>query len=174
MGHRELWTLLHGMGLGSVFLLLFSGGVVAIVSLGSLALAPDSARQQLRGLGVAGWIVAIFVWATVLLGTYSIYPWYRAKPPAGAALAGFPKYLLVANPKTAEWHEFGMEWKEHIAWLTPILLTAVAFIVSFHGRLLVRDANLRSAVLLLFATAFFCAAVAGTFGALINKAAPLR
>jgi len=174
MGHREFLTALHGMMLGSVFLVLFSGGVVAILNLGAVRLAPDSARRQLRRIGLAGWVAVIFVWATVLLGTYWVYPWYRAKPPAGAALAGYPKYLLVSNPKTAEWHEFGMEWKEHIAWLAPILITAAAAIVTFHGQLLVRHANLRRAVLVLFATAFFCAAVAGAFGALIDKAAPVR
>jgi phosphoglycerol transferase MdoB-like AlkP superfamily enzyme len=162
------------MMLGTVFLLLFSGGVVAILNLGAVGLAPDSARRQLRLIGLAGWVAVIFVWATVILGTYWIYPWYRAKPPAGAALAAYPKYLLVSKPQTAEWHEFGMEWKEHIAWLAPFLITAAAAIVTFHGRVLVRDAKLRRAVLLLFGVAFFCAAVASAFGALINKAAPIR
>ena len=68
----------------------------------------------------------------------------------------------------------GMEWKEHIAWFTPILATAVAFVVTRYGGRLVQEARLRRALLILFSVAFFCAAVAGAFGALINKAAPTR
>lgn len=29
---------------------------------------------------------------------------------------------------TTRWHDFGMEWKEHVGWLVPLLLTAVAFL----------------------------------------------
>ncbi len=39
-------------------------------------------------------------------------------------LPQYPKYYLMSNPQTADWHEFGMEWKEHIAWLVPMPLTA--------------------------------------------------
>jgi uncharacterized membrane protein len=67
-----------------------------------------------------------------------------------------------------------MEWKEHIAWLAPILATAVAAIVTRHGRLLLQRPELRRIVLFLFSTAFLCAATAGLLGALINKAAPTR
>jgi hypothetical protein len=128
-------------------------------------------------LSFAAWTMAILAWLTVILGTYWSYPWYRAKPPAsvsGAALVDYPKYYLLANPQTADWHEFGMEWKEHIAWLVPILLTAVAFIISVHGKQLVADARLRRMVLFLFTVALFSAGVAGALGALINKAAPVR
>lgn len=40
-----------------------------------------------------------------------------------------PGSILLANPATKDWHNFAMEWKEHIAWLAPILATVVAFIV---------------------------------------------
>ena len=98
------------------------------------------------------------------------------------ALADFPKYRLTWDPatgkepnhQTEEWHEFGMEWKEHIAWLAPILLTAVASILTFGGSVVAREAGLRRMVLFLFTVAFVCASVAGAMGALINKAAPTR
>jgi hypothetical protein len=67
-----------------------------------------------------------------------------------------------------------MEWKEHVAWLAPILATAVAYMVTRYGARLAKDEQVRRAVIVLFSVAFFCAAVAGLFGALINKAAPVH
>ena len=121
--------------------------------------------------------MAGLAWATVLLGTFVVYPWYRAKPPAGAtgaALAAYPRSLLLDSPRTAEWHQFGMEWKEHVGWLAPILATAVAAIVTGYGRQLADHADLRRAVLVLYTAAFLAAAAAGLLGALINKAAPVH
>jgi hypothetical protein len=47
-----------------------------------------------------------------------------APPPTNADLRFFPRSYLPAEPQ-AGWHTFGMEWKEHVAWLAPILATAV-------------------------------------------------
>ena len=99
---------------------------------------------------------------------------YRAKPPAGADLGGYPKYLLMSKPQTTDWHEFGMEWKEHVAWFAPILATAVAFAVARWPRRVLRDGQVRLALSMLLTGCFFCASVAGLLGALINKAAPTR
>ena len=54
----------------------------------------------------------------------------RAAPPDGTtgdALRAFPRYFLLANEGLKEWHAFGMEWKEHVAWFAPLLATAVAW-----------------------------------------------
>jgi len=67
-----------------------------------------------------------------------------------------------------------MEWKEHIGWAAPILATAVAFVVSYYGPRLARDNKLRWLTMVAFVAAFAAAAVAGVFGAFINKAAPIR
>ncbi|MBI3733837.1 MAG: hypothetical protein HY259_10345, partial [Chloroflexi bacterium] len=102
---------------------------------------------------------------------------YRAKPPTGAtgaALLDFPRYYLLANPKLAEWHNFGMEWKEHVAWFAPILATAVAFVVWRYRDQLTNNPKIRWALMVLFAVAFGVAGVAGLFGAFITKAAPLH
>ena len=78
---------------------------------------------------------AIVAWATVLTGTFIAYPWYRATPPAGtdlkdpAALVDYPRSLLLAQEKTAGWHNFGMEWKEHVAWIAPFLAAPEAIVV---------------------------------------------
>ena len=86
----------------------------------------------------------------------------------------YPRNLLLSKPATAEWHKFGMEWKEHVAWLAPILATAVAYMVTRYGARLAKDNQVRRAVIVLFTIAFMTAAVAGLFGALINKAAPVH
>jgi purine-cytosine permease-like protein len=171
---REYWTALHGMVLGALYLLAFSAGLAGLWGLRAEWLTSDGVKKHSRQLTIGSSAMAILGWLTVLLGTYMIYPWYRAKVPAGGALADFPKYLLLSKPQTKEWHEFGMEWKEHIAWLCPILATAVAYVVARYGRQLANDKKLRQALLLLLTVSFFCAAVAGLFGALINKAAPTK
>jgi hypothetical protein len=52
------------------------------------------------------------LWITVLVGTYVIFPPYRATPPAGLAdLSAFPRALLHANPDTVWLHAFAMEIK---------------------------------------------------------------
>jgi hypothetical protein len=177
MTSREFWTAFHGMVLGAAFLLAFTGGFVGLWTLRPEWITPEGASRSIRRLIIWTWTMAILAWLTVIVGTYVVYPWYRAKPPpgtSGAALSGFPKYLLVSDPNTADWHEFGMEWKEHVSWLAPILATAVAFIVSRYRRSVVQDARIQRALLFLYTAAFCCAAIAGLFGALINKAAPTR
>jgi hypothetical protein len=83
---------------------------------------------------IAGiWVMAIVAWLTVITGTYIVYPWYRVKPLAGAELTQCPRSDLLANPDLAAWHTFGMEWKEHVAWLSPILATAVTYVVVRYG-----------------------------------------
>ncbi|MGA2231770.1 MAG: hypothetical protein ABSH22_12800 [Tepidisphaeraceae bacterium] len=177
MSSRELWTALHGMVLGAAFLLAFSGGLVGLLGLRAQWITPEGARRAAGRLIAWTWTMALLAWFTVLVGTYIVYPWYRAKPPPGtssAALAGYPKYLLVSSPRTADWHEFGMEWKEHVAWLAPILATAVAFVVTRYREQVAADNQVRRALIMLYSLAFFAASVAGLFGALINKAAPTR
>lgn len=175
MSFREILTALHGMVFGAVFLLTFSGAVVGIWSLRSQWLTGEGLRRLQRPLAVLVWTMAVFCWMAVLVGTWVIYPWYRAKPlTVGGDLSNYPKYLLLSRPNTTEWHEFGMEWKEHIAWLTPILATAVAFVVTRYRDRVANNDGLRRMVLFLYGLCFACAAVAGAFGALINKAAPVK
>lgn len=177
MSSRELWTALHGMIFGAAFLLAFTGGFFTLWDLRSELIAPVAVRKAVRRLIAWTWAMTVLVWLTVVLGTYLIYPWYRAKAPAGSvgpALAAFPKALLLSSTRTAGWHEFGMEWKEHVAWLAPILATAVAVIVTRYWKQLLTDRRLRGAVLMVFTLAFACASLAGLLGALIDKAAPVK
>lgn len=169
---KELWTVIHGMVLGAIFLLAFSGGLAGLWSFRPEWVTVAGIHERLRRLIAGTWIMAIVAWLTVITGTYVVYPWYRAKPPAGADLIHFPRYYLLANPHLAEWHKFGMEWKEHVAWLSPILATAVAYVVIRYGAKLAYEDKIRQALMVLFTIAFVAAGVAGLFGAFINKVAP--
>ncbi|HEX9121777.1 MAG TPA: hypothetical protein VF984_00225 [Actinomycetota bacterium] len=164
---REWWAFIHGMGLGALFLLAFAGGLAEFYSLRSGELTEEGVVRRTRRLEIGTWGMAIAAWLTVITGTYIVYPWYRDPSPSS------PKSLLVANPSTADWHEFGMEWKEHIAWIAPLIATAVAFAVTYYGTSLIRHQGVRKALMAFFAVAFVVAGVAGAFGAFITKAAPV-
>jgi hypothetical protein len=171
---REIWAVIHGMVLGALFLLAYAGGLAELINLGSQWCTEAGIARQVRRLITGTWVMAVVAWLTVTTGTYIVYPWYRAKAPAGADLAMYPRNLLLSNPNTAGWHNLGMEWKEHVAWFAPILATAVAYMVTKYGARLARDNQVRRAIIVIFTIAFLTAAVAGLFGAFINKAAPIR
>ena len=164
---REWWTLLHGMVFGAVFLLGFGGGLAGLYSLRRGLLTPAGVTERIRRLRVGVVAMAVAAWGTVITGTWIVYPWYR-DPAKDSA-----KSLLVADPNTADWHKFGMEWKEHIAWMSPILATVVAFIVVYYGTNLIRHDRVRRTAIALFVLAFAFAAVAGALGAFITKVAPV-
>src|SRR5271156_1674161 len=113
---RGLWTLIHGMGFGGLYLLACSGALV------ELYLRFSGGEDGAIGAKHVGFLKAyliamtVLAWLAVLTGAYVIYPWYRAVPPAGSPdLAAFPQRLLLSNPATSGWHSIGMEWKEHVA-----------------------------------------------------------
>ncbi len=166
--NRETWTVIHGMILGAAFLLAFAGGLAGLYSLRPALITPEGIRERARRLIVGTWAMAAIAWATVITGTWIVYPWYRSQA------ADSPRSILLANPDTARWHTFGMEWKEHIAWIAPILATCVAFVVSYYGARLIRHQAVRRALMVMFVGAFAAAGVAGLFGAFINKVAPIR
>ena len=176
---RELYTVIHGLVLGTLFLLAFGGGLAGLWSLRRPLVTDEGVAERTPRLLFGTAVMAIVAWLTVITGTFIAYPWYRAAPPEGvdradpAQLAEFPRYLLLAQEKTAQWHEFGMEWKEHVAWIAPMLATAVAFAVAYYGIQLIRRGEIRRAILVFFTLAFLAAGVAGLFGAFITKAAPV-
>lgn len=174
---QEWWVVSHGMIFGAIFLIAFAGGLAGLWSLKPELITELGLRERLLRLKLGTWIMAVMAWLTVISGTWIVYPWYRAKPPADIApdvLHHFPRSFLLSNPNTAAWHTFGMEWKEHVAWLAPMLATAVAYIVVRYGPQLWKEEQIRKVLLVLFTLAFFAAGAAGVFGAFINKMAPIR
>lgn len=176
---RELYTVLHGLVLGTLFLLAFGGGLAGLWSLRQPLVTDEGVAERTPRLLFGTAVMAIVAWLTVITGTFIAYPWYRAAPPEGvdradpAQLAEFPRYLLLAQEKTAQWHEFGMEWKEHVAWIAPMLATAAAFLVFYYGRSLANNTFLRRLVIWLFVGSFVTAGIAGVIGALVTKTAPI-
>ncbi len=188
LGSRETWTVIHGLILGTLFLLAFAGGLAGLWSLRPGFLTAAGIRERMSRLYFGTWVMALVAWATVITGTWIVYPWYRVKlapvgddPYAGCAGATIPtdtcspRDFLKSNVSgdTELWHAFGMEWKEHISWAAPILATAAAFLVSYYGPRLIGRPWLRAAVIVMFVAAFAAAAIGGAFGAFLNKIAPI-
>ena len=173
--NREFWTVIHGMAFGALFLLAFAGGLAGLYSLRPEWITTAGIKERMSRLVIGLSAMAVVAWATVLVGTYVVYPWYRAAPPEGTTdLSAFPRSQLLTSPGTAEWHNFGMEWKEHVGWIAPIAATVVAYVVSKYRSQLASDPKIRRALLWFYIVAFVTAGTAGVFGAFINKVAPVR
>jgi hypothetical protein len=67
-----------------------------------------------------------------------------------------------------------MEWKEHVAWIAPMAATMVAFVLLKHRAAWNGHRQVRTTVLGFAAAAFLAAAIAGGWGAMINKKAPVQ
>lgn len=171
---RGLWTMIHGMGFGALYLLACSGALVELIR----RYSPDNievTRRDAEFLRVYLIAMAALAWLIVLTGTYVIYPWYRAIPPAGVSgLAGYPQRLLLSSAATAGWHGLGMEWKEHVAWIVPMATTMAAAVTSRYGGSLKSQPQIRGAVLCFLLAAFLAGGVAGFLGAMLNKHAPVE
>jgi hypothetical protein len=177
---RVLWALIHGMVFGGIYLLAFADSLTGLLGLRPLLVTSGGIRGHLKRLRTGILVAAVSVWLMVIVGTYVIYPWYRIRPPDAVdataqseALREYPYYWLLASQNTAEWHEFGMVWKEHVAWIAALLATTVAFAVIRHGTYLATHGSARKMVITLFIISFAVVGIAGLLGALITKIAPV-
>jgi hypothetical protein len=162
------------MGFGALYLLACSGALVEVWRRYSPGSSTEVTLGDERFLRFYFAAMAMLAWVTVLSGAYVIYPWYRAVAPQGAAdLVAFPQLFLKANPATMRWHTLGMEWKEHVAWITPISITMACVVFTKYGRGIKDHPALRSAVLYFTVTSFIAAGIAGFFGAMLDKYAPV-
>jgi hypothetical protein len=167
--YRELITALHGMLFGGFFLMALSAALILLLDRPQAPFAKPPIWQTLflGNLVVLGWLA-------VFSGAYIIYPWYRAVAPAGADLAMYPRFLLTAHASTAGWHNFGMEWKEHVAWVAPMAATMVAWVMFRHRAAWNASRQIRATVLGFAGAALLAAAIAGGWGAMIDKKAPVE
>jgi RsiW-degrading membrane proteinase PrsW (M82 family) len=67
-----------------------------------------------------------------------------------------------------------MEWKEHVAWLVPISITMAFAVFNHYRRNLRNHPELRATVLSFMVVSFLAAGIAGFFGAMLNKHAPVE
>src|SRR5919108_4119314 len=101
--NRESWALIHGIVLGTLFLLAFGGGLAGLWSLRERLVTVEGLQERMPRLLIGTWVMAIVAWLTVITGTFIAYPWYRAAPPEGidltnaAQLADYPRYLRLAQ-----------------------------------------------------------------------------
>jgi hypothetical protein len=163
---RETWAILHGMVFGALFLLAFAGGFAGLWSLRPELLTEQGVEERIRRLAIGTWVMAGVAWMAVLSGTWMIYPWYME--------SGGVARQLLADPARSAWQTLGMEWKQHIAWFSPILATATAIIIGNQRQALATRPSLRRALMVMLTASFACAAIAGLFGALITRVAPVR
>ena len=167
----SLWTMLHGIVLGGGALMALSAALFALYT------ARRVPRASVEGSMLA-WLttmIAAMLWLTVIVGTYLVFPPYRATPPAGIAdLTQFPRALILSHPDTAWLHAFAMESKEHMPWIASMLATAVAFVAIRHRTTVLNDAPLRTTATRLLAICFVLVAFAALLGIFVNKVAPLQ
>ncbi len=182
---RETWAVIHGLVLGTIYLLAFGGALAGLWSLRPGLVSTAGLTERMKRLYVGFGVMAVTAWLTVITGSWIVYPWYREKLAGDdfATCAGLdvpsaacsPRDFLLSNASgnTEEWHKLGMEWKEHIGWAAPLLATSAFLLVVYYGPRLTSRPWLRTAVIVMLVGGFAAAVVAGGFGAFINKVSPI-
>lgn len=172
---RSIWTMLHGIGLGGGALLALAAILFALYLLrrraGDAAAAVDHSGPIATLTGFA----ALMLWLATLVGTYLVFPAYRATPPEGTTdLVAYPRSMILSDPSTAWLHSFAMETKEHLPFVASILTTAVAFVAWRYRARFLGDARLRGIGAALLAISFTIVAYVSLLGVFVNKVAPLE
>jgi hypothetical protein len=171
---RSIWTMIHGIGLGGAALMGLAAALFYLYAARPSADSIDTVTDS-RAFASVTVLTALALWLTVIVGTYVIFPPYRATPPPGATdLSQFPRALVLASPSTAWLHAFAMESKEHMPWIASMLTTAVAFVAVRYRSSAVRNRSLRSMSFTLLAISFALVSFVSLLGVFINKVAPLE
>jgi uncharacterized membrane protein len=169
---REYWTAIHGMAFGFGFILFFTAALALLLTLQPELLTAKGLRRNVILLKISGIAIAGLSWLAVIIGTYVVYPWYRATPPKGTMdLSSFPRSRLLANTALSGWHNFGMEWKEHLGWLVPLIVTVALFLIFRYSDRLAEEKKMRWTVFVIMCIAFVLAGIVGVLGAIITKEA---
>jgi hypothetical protein len=172
---RSLWTMFHGMVLGGGGLVLLFAALFSLGVMRAEAVLDPTAEKRSRQLAWLLVLTAVLLWASVLVGTYIVFPPYRATPPEGLTdLARYPRSLIQSNPETAWLHSFAMETKEHAPWIAAMLATAVAFVGVRYRSRLVSDPGLNRMALGLLTITFLLVSYVAILGVFVNKVAPLE
>lgn len=170
---RSIWTMVHGIGLGGTALLGLAAALFHLYA-SRPASVPTDTEPGSRAFAAVTVFTAIMLWLTVIVGTYIIFPPYRATPPPGTTdLSAFPRAMVLADASTAWLHGFAMEIKEHMPWIASMLTTAVAFIAIRYPVATLRNPSLRKTAFSLLAISFAIVAFVSLLGMFVNKVAPL-
>jgi hypothetical protein len=172
---RSIWTMVHGIALGGATLMGLAAALFHLYAARTSGEPQITTPQASGALGRLTVLTAAMLWLTVLVGTYVIFPAYRATPPAGVTdLSPFPRSLIQAHADTAWLHSFAMESKEHMPWIASMIATAVAFVTVRYRSTVLGDASLRNMVTLLLAICFALVSFVSLLGVFVNKVAPLQ
>lgn len=172
---RSIWTMIHGIVLGGAALMALSAAWFFMYAHRTADRSGVGGRHECRSLARVTVFIALVLWLTVFMGTYVIFPPYRATPPEGVTdLGRYPRSLIQANPDTVWLHSFAMESKEHVPWIAAMLATAVAFVGVRYGSRLLTDTELRRMAMALLAICFVLVAFVALMGIFVNKVAPLQ
>ncbi len=171
---QSLWTMVHGIGLGGPALLAMAATLFALYLMRGGAAPEDTARAA-RPVAYLTAFNAAMLWLTTLVGTYIVFPVYRASPPEGTTeLSQYPRSMLLADASTAWLHAFAMETKEHLPFIVAMLATAVAFVAWRYRERFLEDRTLRRAGSVLLATCLVLVAYVSLLGVFVNKVAPVE
>lgn len=172
---RSIWTMVHGIGLGGAALMGLAAALFYLFAARPSDGLHSPSPGASRAFAALSVFTAVMLWLTVIVGTYIIFPPYRATPPAGTMdLSLFPRSLIQANPDTVWLHAFAMEMKEHAPWIASMLATAVAFVAVRYRSLAIADASLRNMAITLLAICFALVSFVSLLGVFVNKVAPLQ
>ena len=170
---RSIWTMVHGIGLGGAALLGLAAALFYLYAVRPTQ--PTGNPTEPRAFAALTVFTAVMLWLTVIVGTYIIFPLYRATPPPGTTdLSAFPRALVLANPNTAWLHAFAREAKEHMPWIASMLTTAVAFIAVRYRRTALTAPAVRRLSITLLAVSFAVVTFVSLLGVFVNKVAPLE
>lgn len=170
---RSIWTMIHGIGLGGGALLALTAALSAFYMM-----QPRTGEyvtiDRTRLLAWVSAFAALMLWLTTIVGTYVVFPPYRAIPPEGSTdLSEYPRAMILADPATEWLHRFAMETKEHLPFIASMLATAAAFAVWRYRERLFGDAALRRLAAATLAACFAIVAYVSLLGVFVNKVAPL-
>ena len=172
---REFWTAVHGMALGFGFILFFTASLALLLTLSPGFLTPKGVKRNIILLKISGLVIGTLSWLAVFVGTYialSVVPGGSSVGDHGPGrLPTLPR--LLANAAVSGWHNFGMEWKEHLGWLVPIMATVAVYLIFRNGEKLVKERKIHWTLFVILCLAFVTAGVVGTLGAIITKEAPV-
>lgn len=170
---RSIWTMVHGIGFGGAALVGLAAALFYLYAARPVPLSGD-AETGSRAFATVTVFTAVMLWLTVIIGTYIIFPAYRATPPPGTTdLSEFPRAVILASPSTAWLHTFAMETKEHMPWIASMLTTAVAFIAVRYRRTALTNSAMRRMAFTLLALSFAVVTFVSLLGVFVNKVAPL-
>src|SRR5690606_24571481 len=115
---RSILTMLHGIALSGAALMGLAAALFHMYAVPTSDVQTAPAHANGRSFATLTVFVAVALWLSILVGTYVIFPMYRAMPPDGVVdFIRYPRAVILADANNAWLHAFAMEVKEHVPWI---------------------------------------------------------